>query len=120
MGTTTTIVLILIIIGLLALAVWLAQAAAAYPRVPAAHGPGAAVERDLGGRATPPKLGWNWGAFFLGPVWYLLQGLWTYTIIFTFMLMLSGGILLPFVMVYAGLKANETLEDARLARHSVY
>src|SRR5437588_409281 len=120
MGTTTTIVLILIIIGLLALAVSLAQAVAAYPRVPAAHGPGAAVERDLGGRATPPKLGWNWGAFFLGPVWYLLQGLWTYTIIFTFMLMLSGGILLPFVMVYAGLKANETLEDARLARHSVY
>src|SRR5205807_81202 len=32
----------------------------------------------------------------------------------------TTSILLPFVMVYAGLKANETLEDARLARHSVY
>ncbi len=120
MGTTTTIILILIMIGLLTLAIWLARALASYPRDPAAHGPGAAVERDLSGRATPPKLGWNWGAFFLGPIWYLFEGLWVYTVILTCLLMLSGGILLPFVMVYSGLKANETLEDARLAHHSVY
>jgi len=120
MGATTTIVLVLIIIGLLTLAVWLARALASYPRDPAAHGPGAAVERDLSARATPPKLGWNWGAFFLGPIWYLYQGLWVYTVILTCLLWLSGGILLPFTMFYAGLKANETLADARLARHTVY
>ena len=120
MGTTTTIVLILIMIGLLTLAIWLARALASYPRDPAAHGLGAVVERDLSDRVTPPKLGWNWGAFFLGPMWYLFEGLWVYTVILTCLLMLSGGILLPFVMVYSGLKANETLEDARLAHHSVY
>jgi hypothetical protein len=33
---------------------------------------------------------------------------------------LSALILLPFVMLYAGAKANETLADFRLARLSVY
>ena len=95
MGTTTTIVLILIMIGLLTLAIWLARALASYPRDPAAHGPGAVVERDLSGRATPPKLGWNWGAFFLGPIWYLFQGLWVYTIILTCLLAILMLVLRP-------------------------
>ena len=117
---TGTIILILIIFGLLTLLIWLWRALATYPQDPAAQTPAAAVERDLAARATPGKLGWNWGAFFLGPIWYLLEGLWVYTFILAVLILLSGGILLPFVMLYSGLKANETLADKQLARHTVY
>jgi len=120
MGITDRIVLLVIIFGLVVTLIWFQRALAGYPRDPAASTPAAAVERDLTHRATPPKLGWNWGAFFLGPVWYFVHGLWVHAIILTILIMLSGGILLPFVMIYAGMKANETLEDARLARHTVY
>jgi len=43
-----------------------------------------------------------------------------YSIILTVLIVLSGGILLPFVMFYSGLKANETLADNQLAQHTVY
>ena len=120
MGITDRIVLLVIVFGLVVTLIWYLRALAAYPRDPAASTPAAAVEGDLAHRMAPPKLGWNWGAFFLGPLWYFLRGLWVYAVILTILIMLSGGILLPFVMIYAGLKANETLEDARLARHTVY
>ena len=120
MGITDRIVLAVIVFGLVVTLIWFKRALSGYPREPAAHSPAADVERDLIHRMAPAKLGWNWGAFFLGPMWYLFEGLWVYTVILTCLLMLSGGILLPFVMVYSGLKANETLEDARLAHHSVY
>ena len=117
---TTTIILILIAFGLLTLLIWLWRALRTYPHGAAALTPAAAVERDLAANVTPGKLGWNWGAFFLGPVWFLLEGLWVYAIILTVLILLSGGILLPFVMLYSALKANETLADKRLAQHTVY
>ena len=117
---TTTIIMLLIIVGLLTLLIWLWHALRTYPRDEAAQTPAAAVEHDLATRVTPAKLGWNWGAFFLGPIWFLLEGLWVYAIILTVLILLSGGILLPFVMLYSGLKANETLADNRLAQHTVY
>ena len=117
---TTTIIMLLIIAGLLTLLIWLWRALRTYPRDEAAHTPAAAVEHDLATRVTPAKLGWNWGAFFLGPIWFLLEGLWVYAIILTVLILLSGGILLPFVMLYSGLKANETRADQKLAQHTVY
>jgi hypothetical protein len=120
MPITSQIVLAIITVGVLATLIWLKRALSAYPQDPALSSPAARVERDLSHRSTPPKLGWNWGAFFLGPLWYLGHGLWVYAVILTILLLLSGAILLPVVMLYGGLKANETLEDARLARYSLF
>ena len=73
---TTTIIMLLIIFGLLTLLIWLWHALRTYPRDETAHTPASAVEHDLETRVTPGKLGWNWGAFFLGPIWFFGQGLW--------------------------------------------
>ena len=120
MGITDRIVLGIIAFGAVVTLIWLKRALSSYAQDPALFAPPARVERDLSHRSTPPKLGWNWGAFFLGPVWYLTHGLWVYAVILTILIMLSGGILLPFVMLYGAFKANETLEDARLARYSLF
>lgn len=120
MGVTDRIVLTIIVFGIIVTLIWLRRALAAYPHDPASFAPGALMERDLSHHVSPPKLGWNWGAFFLGPIWYFGHGLWVYAVILTILIMLSGGILLPFAMLYSGLKANETLDDYRLARHTVY
>jgi hypothetical protein len=117
---TSTIVLLLIIIGLLGFFVWLTQALTSYQPLKVGPSPAVAVARDLRHRRTPPKLGWNWWAFFLGPIWFLSEGLWVHAIILVTLIGLSGGILLPFTMVYSGAKANETLQDFRLARHGYY
>jgi hypothetical protein len=119
-GITERIVLAVIVFGLIVTLIWLKRALSSYPQDPAQFAPGALVERDLSHHSTPPKLGWNWGAFMLGPVWYFGHGLWVHAVFLTVLIALSGGILLPFVMLYGALKANETLEDARLARHSAY
>jgi len=68
----------------------------------------------------PPRLHLNWWALLLGPCWYLAKGLWVYASILFTIVFLSGGILIPFVWLYAGLKAEEDLLDARIARRSYY
>jgi hypothetical protein len=120
MGIIDRIVLSIIAFGVIVTLIWLKRALSSYPQDPALSAPGARVERDLIHHSTPAKLGWNWGAFFLGPVWYLISGLWVHAVILTILILLSGGILLPFVMLYGALKANETLDDAHLARHSLF
>lgn len=120
MSITSQIVLSIIAFGVVVTLVWLKRALSSYPQDPTLSAPAARVERDLSHRSTPPKLGWNWGAFLLGPVWYVGHGLWVHAVFLTILLLLSGGILLPVVMLYGALKANETLEDARLARHSLF
>jgi hypothetical protein len=120
MGIIDRIVLSIIAFGVIVTLIWFKRALSSYPQDPALSAPAARVERDLSHRSTPPKLGWNWGAFFLGPVWYLTHGLWVYAVILTILIMLSGGILLPFVMLYGAFKANETLEDAHLARYTLF
>ncbi len=120
MGLTGTVVFILVLFGLLVFFVWLARALPAHQPIKVGASPAVFVEQDLAHRTTPPKLGWNWWAFFLGPLWFLFEGLWIHTIILVILIGLSGGILLPFTMIYSGAKANETLVDFRLARHSFY
>ncbi len=120
MDLTSLIVFVLIVIGLLTFFIWLTRTLPSYQPLKVGPPPPVYVERDLSHRITPPKLGWNWWAFFLGPIWYLAEGLWVYAIILVLLVGLSAGILLPFVMLYAGAKANETLADAHLARDSFY
>jgi hypothetical protein len=68
----------------------------------------------------PPRLSFNWWALALGPFWYLLRGLWVHASILFVLVFLSGGTLFPFVWLYAGLKANEDLLEARIAQKSFY
>jgi hypothetical protein len=68
----------------------------------------------------PPRLSLNWLALILGPLWYFAVGLWVHGSIMLAIAFMSGGLLAPLVWLYAGLKANEDLLEARLARRSVY
>lgn len=71
-------------------------------------------------RPYPPRLSLNVPALILGPVWYLLAGLWVHVTILAMIVGLSGGLLAPLVWLYCGLKANEDLLEFRVARQSVY
>ena len=71
-------------------------------------------------REYPRRLQINWLALILGPVWYLLVGLWVHASIMASIVFLSGGLLAPFVWLYCGLKADEDLLEFRIARHNVY
>lgn len=78
------------------------------------------LQETLYHRQMPPRLGVNWLALILGPFWYFLVGMWVHGSILLSIAFLSGGLLAPFVWIYAGLKANEDLLDYQLARRSVY
>lgn len=75
---------------------------------------------DLYYRPAPPQLRWNWTALILGPVWYLIQGLWVHAVILITLAFVSGGLLAPLVWLYAALKADEDLLEFRIARRNVY
>lgn len=71
-------------------------------------------------RALPPRLEWNWWALIFGPFWYLAKGLWVHAFMLLSIAFMSGGLLIPFVWLYSGLKANEDLLEFRVARRSFY
>ena len=71
-------------------------------------------------RPMPRRLSINWAALVLGPVWYFGAGLWVHGSILLTIAFLSGGLLAPFVWLYAGFKANEDLLDARIMGRNVY
>jgi hypothetical protein len=71
-------------------------------------------------RPYPRRLSLNLLALVLGPVYYLLVGLWTHTAILVSLVLLSGGLLAPFVWIYCGVKANEDVLEFRVANRSVY
>lgn len=80
----------------------------------------AEAPRDLYYRPYPGRLQINWLALILGPIWYLLVGLWVHASILISLLFLSGGALFPIVWLYCGLKASEDLLEFRIARLNVY
>ncbi|MDR7543932.1 MAG: hypothetical protein QN120_06765, partial [Armatimonadota bacterium] len=61
-----------------------------------------------------------WPALILGPVYYVLVGLWVHAAIMAILVGVSGGLLAPFVWLYCGLKANEDVLEFRVASRSVY
>jgi len=75
---------------------------------------------DLYYRPSPAQLKWNWAALILGPLWYLIQGLWVHAVILATLVFVSGGLLAPLVWLYAALKADEDLLEFRIARKNVY
>ena len=75
---------------------------------------------DLYWRPFPARLSLNWAALILGPIWYFAQGLWVHGVVLASLAFLSGGLLVPLVWLYAGLKANEDVLEFRIAQHSVY
>jgi hypothetical protein len=75
---------------------------------------------DLYYRPYPPRLSLNWLALILGPVYYVLVGLWVHAAIMAILVGVSGGLLAPFVWLYCGLKANEDVLEFRVASKSVY
>ncbi|MDR7556090.1 MAG: hypothetical protein QN157_10845 [Armatimonadota bacterium] len=75
---------------------------------------------DLYYRPYPRRLQLNVLALILGPVWYLLVGLWVHATILLTIAFVSGGLLAPIVWLYCGFKANEDLLEFRVARHNVY
>ncbi len=92
------------------------QALAGTIPVPGSSAPAA----TLYGRPFPAKLSWNWTAAILGPLWYIVNGLWVHAAILLGLLLVSGGLLLPLIWLYAALKANEDLREFRIAHNSVY
>ena len=71
-------------------------------------------------RPYPGRLEINWPALILGPIWYLLAGLWVHFSIMATLIFVTGGMLAPVVWLYCGLKANEDLLEFRIARYNVY
>ena len=60
------------------------------------------------------KGGWHWPAFFLGPLWYLLNGMTKKGVWLSLLCVFSMFFALPFVMFYAGAKAKGDLYNFRL------
>jgi hypothetical protein len=75
---------------------------------------------DVADHNPPPRLSWNWAAALLGPFWYLWRGLWAHFCVLVATVLLSGGLLLPFVWLYCAVKANEDAWEYRKARWSAY
>ena len=71
-------------------------------------------------RPYPRRLQLNWLALILGPIWYLLVGLWVHASIMLSLIFVTGGMLAPIVWLYCGLKADEDLLEFRIARYNVY
>ncbi len=82
--------------------------------------PAMADPADLYYQPPPRRLGWNWAAAVLGPFWYLLRGLWVHATILLTLVFVSGGLFIPLVWLYAALKADEDLQEFRIAGKSVY
>lgn len=64
------------------------------------------------------RKGWSWGAFFLGPIWYLKEGMIGKGV---FLLLLAIGsvfLAVPFLMAYSGVRAKKDLYNFRLAKKS--
>jgi len=76
MDLTGKVVLLIILFGLLVVFIWYSRSRPAYAPVRVGPSPAPFVEEDVAHLHTPPKLGWNWWAFALGPIWYLAEGLW--------------------------------------------
>jgi hypothetical protein len=53
--------------------------------------------------------GWNWGAFFLGPIWYFSKGLNKKAFCLLVICIVSFLFASPFIMFYSGFSANRDL-----------
>ncbi len=60
------------------------------------------------------KHGWNWFALFIGPFWYIFNGLLKKGIILLVIVIISIGLAAPFVWIYCAVRANPDLYEKKL------
>ena len=58
--------------------------------------------------------GWHWGAFILGPIWYLINGLTTKGLWLIALCLFTFFLAVPFVMFYCGAKFKGDLYNHNL------
>lgn len=49
---------------------------------------------------------WNWPAFFFGGIWYLVKGLFVKCILMLFAVVITAGVAIPFLWLYAAIAGN--------------
>jgi len=59
---------------------------------------------DQGGGRFQAK--WNWAAFFFGPIWYLVKGIWIKALLMLLIIFVLAGVPAPFFWLYAGIAGN--------------
>jgi len=62
--------------------------------------------------------GWSWAAFFLGSLWYLFNGMTKKGIVLLLISVFTGLAALPFIHIYAGVKARSDLFEYTLKEKS--
>lgn len=63
--------------------------------------------------------GWNWSSFFLGPFWYLSNGLIGKGLILLLISVISFGLGIPIIWIYCGLRGNSDLYEKSMKRKSM-
>lgn len=58
--------------------------------------------------------GWHWPAFFLGPFWYMFNGMINKGVWLLVLCIFSAFLAVPFVMIYCGAKARGDLYNYEL------
>lgn len=49
---------------------------------------------------------WNWAAFLFSGVWYLAKGLWVKALALVILAVVTGGVAVPLVWIYAAVAGN--------------
>ncbi|MBW6520876.1 MAG: hypothetical protein K0A99_07675 [Desulfoarculaceae bacterium] len=62
--------------------------------------------------------GWDWGAFFLGPFWYLSKGMKAKGVWLLIFSVFSCFMAAPFIWVYCGARGRGDLYDYSLQKRS--
>jgi len=62
--------------------------------------------------------GWSWAAFFLGPIWYLSNGLVKKGFIMVLIVVISCFLAIPFILIYCGVKGKSDLYEMNLRTKS--
>jgi hypothetical protein len=65
-------------------------------------------------------MGWSWVCFFLGPIWYLKEGLTRKGLILIALVLVTAGLGLPAICFYCGFRGKRDLYEKELRRRSVY
>ena len=69
---------------------------------------------------TKHKMKWSWPAFWLGPLWYLLHGLWSQASMIFLVMLLSGFVLVLPIAVYCGLRFADDEQEHKAKQEALH